>query len=266
MVVVVVLEIALFGLQVLARPEERQVQAFPPNSADQSFYERMREWRVRRGFDFLHFEYSKIGLPLVEPEQRIVIRTEVFRSRLTSSRLPEHPAQRHSINDSGMCPKPNDLARILVHHDQYPVRSRGRRLAPEQIDAPQTVLHVAQKRKPGRTGGSRYRPGMNSQYTAHHVLVDRDTEGQSCLLRNSWTSPSGIAQFHWTTASTSSRAGPSGPGLRRAPGENRRWYLSLHCSMEAQKSGGFENDCRMEQATGAHQKRAEPGDEAIGDS
>jgi len=33
----------------------------------------MRQWRVRHRFDFFHFEHPEIGLPLVEPEQRIVI-------------------------------------------------------------------------------------------------------------------------------------------------------------------------------------------------
>ena len=92
-VVVVILKVAQFGLQVMASPEERQVYAFPPYGADQSFHERMGEWRVGRSLDFLHCKYSKIGLPLVEPEQRIVIRTEVLRKRLVSNRLLEHPAQ-----------------------------------------------------------------------------------------------------------------------------------------------------------------------------
>jgi len=40
------------------------------------------DWgRVRHRFDILHFEHPEIDLPLVEPEQRIVIRTEVFRPR-----------------------------------------------------------------------------------------------------------------------------------------------------------------------------------------
>ena len=45
-------------------------------SPDQPFHERMRQGRVRHRFDILHFEHPEIGLPLVEPEQRIVIRNE----------------------------------------------------------------------------------------------------------------------------------------------------------------------------------------------
>jgi len=51
----------------------------------------MGKWYVGHGFDFLHFKYSKIGLPLMEPKQRIVILTEVLRNRLPSSRLLDNP-------------------------------------------------------------------------------------------------------------------------------------------------------------------------------
>jgi hypothetical protein len=200
----------------------------------------MGEWRVRYGLDFLHFEYSKIGLSLVESEQRIVIRTEVLRSRLASNRLLEHPAQRHSIDDSGIHAKPNDLARVLVHHDQYPVCSQGRGLAPEQIDAPQTVLHMAQKSKPGWTAGSGCRSEMNSHNTSHHVLVDLDTEGRSNLLRNSWTSPGGIALFHLHDGIDKFSSGPF--WARLMPGSWRKKeavFPFLQRLVEVQESGGF---------------------------
>ncbi len=83
----------------------------------------MREWGIGYRLDFLDFEYSKIGLPLVEPEQRIVIGAEVLRSRLASNGLLEHPAQRHPIDDSGIHAQSNNPARVLVHYDQHPVRS-----------------------------------------------------------------------------------------------------------------------------------------------
>ena len=92
MVVVIVLKLAQFRFQILVGPKERQVQALAPYGANQSFHKRMGEWRIGRGFDFLHYEYSQIGLPLVEPEQRIIIRTEVFRNWLIPNRLLEHPA------------------------------------------------------------------------------------------------------------------------------------------------------------------------------
>src|SRR6516165_714469 len=53
----------------------------------------MRKRSVRNRFDFLHFEYSKIGLPLVESIQRIMIRAEVFGQTLPANRSMKHPAQ-----------------------------------------------------------------------------------------------------------------------------------------------------------------------------
>jgi hypothetical protein len=50
---------------------------------------------------------------------------------------------------------------------------------------------MAQEGKPGWTAGSRRRPG--SQDPTNHVLVDLDTEGQTYLFRDSWTSPGRIA-------------------------------------------------------------------------
>ncbi len=45
----------------------------PPNRPDQSFYGGMRKRHVRNSFDFGYLEYPKIGLPLVESIQRIMI-------------------------------------------------------------------------------------------------------------------------------------------------------------------------------------------------
>jgi hypothetical protein len=223
------------------------------------------EWGVRDGFDFLHVEYSKIGPPLMELEQRIVIRTEILRNRLPSNRLPEHPAKRHSIDDSGMQAKPNDPARVLVHHDQYPVRSQGCGLAAEQIDAPKAVLHMAQKGKPGWTAGFGRRPEMKSQNASHYVLVDHDTEGQGDLLRNSGTSPGGIALFHLDDGINNV---PSGPFWARFPWGSWRKkeavFPILQRLVEAQQRGGLKDDCGTDQTGGAYQQRAEPSDDAVG--
>jgi hypothetical protein len=63
MTVVVTLEIEELPLQIRGRPEERAVQTFTPNGANQPFHERMREWHVRHGLDVLHAEDAQIGLP-----------------------------------------------------------------------------------------------------------------------------------------------------------------------------------------------------------
>ena len=52
-----------------------------------------------------------------------------------------------------------------------------------------TVLGVAEKREPGRTSRIRFRPVMNAQDTANHILVDLNAESQRDLLGNSRTAP-----------------------------------------------------------------------------
>ena len=42
--------------------------------------------------------------------------------------------------------EPKDAARILIHDHQDPVGPQRGRLAPEQIDTPEAVFHVAQER------------------------------------------------------------------------------------------------------------------------
>ncbi len=66
MKVVVVLKIAQLGFQILACPEQHQIQTLPPYGANQPFHEWMRKWYIGCGLDFLHFEDPKIRLPLVE--------------------------------------------------------------------------------------------------------------------------------------------------------------------------------------------------------
>jgi len=71
-------------------------------SANQSFNEWMREGNVGNCFDFPHAEYPQVGLPLMEPIQRIVVGAEIFRQHLALNRSIEHPAQCPAIHDPGM--------------------------------------------------------------------------------------------------------------------------------------------------------------------
>jgi hypothetical protein len=104
--------------------------------------------------------------------QPIAIRTEILRNGLSPNRLIEHPTERHAIDHSAVNAKPNDAPSILIHHDENPVGSERHRLAPEQIDAPQTVLHMAEEPEPGWTSRIGFRPVMTGEDTAHDVLVD----------------------------------------------------------------------------------------------
>ena len=122
----------------------------------------MRERHVRNRLDFVHFEYPKTGLPLVESIQRVMVRTEVFGQTVPGNGAVEHPAQCHSMNGAAVDAEPNDATGELVHHYENPMSSQRSRFATEQIAAPQTVLRMAEKRKPGRTSRTRFRPVMKS--------------------------------------------------------------------------------------------------------
>ena len=76
----------------------------------------MRQWNVRNRLDFQDIEHSQIGLPLLIPIQRIIIRAQVFRETVAVDRLLEHPAKRRSVNGATLNAEPNDPPRTLVHH------------------------------------------------------------------------------------------------------------------------------------------------------
>src|SRR5262249_31604712 len=128
------------------------VQTFSPDCPDQSLNKWMRLRNVRNRFGFRDTENPQVCFPLMKPIQRIMIRTEILRKgRYTSNRLLEHPTKRQTIDDSGLNSKSDDPPRVLVHDYQDPIRPHAHGFASHEIDAPQTVLHVAQERKPRRT-------------------------------------------------------------------------------------------------------------------
>src|SRR2546422_606195 len=91
--VVVMLEIEELHLQIRGRPEQGAVQTFAPNGANQPFNEGMGERHVRHGLDFPDVEDAQIRLPLAEPIQGIMVRAEIFRRGLASSRSIKHSGQ-----------------------------------------------------------------------------------------------------------------------------------------------------------------------------
>jgi hypothetical protein len=92
----------------------------------------MGQRNVGKGLDFCHFEYSQIGLPLVEPIKWIVVRAEVVRHPpLPSNGAVEHPTKCVTVDRSGMDAEPNDPARKLIHDHQDPV---GRKVADSHLN------------------------------------------------------------------------------------------------------------------------------------
>ena len=77
MAIIVMLKIEQFRLEIGRSPEQDPVQVLAPNRSDQPLYEGMRKRHVRNSLDFGYLEYPKIGLPLVESIQRIMIGAEV---------------------------------------------------------------------------------------------------------------------------------------------------------------------------------------------
>ena len=82
----------------------------------------MRQGDIRHCLDFCYLQDSQIGLPLLEPIKRIVVGAEILRHRSTASNgLIEHPAERDTIDHSGMDAEPNDPPGVLIHDHQDPV-------------------------------------------------------------------------------------------------------------------------------------------------
>src|SRR5437588_7226218 len=97
------------------------VEAFSANCSDQSFNERMREGNEGYRFDFRHAEDSQVGLPLMEPIQRIMIRTYVLWHRLPSNSSIEHATKCSAIHDPGVNSESDDAPIVLIHNDQQPL-------------------------------------------------------------------------------------------------------------------------------------------------
>ena len=124
--VIEVLEVRQFPFQVGHGPEQHPIQAFSSQCADQPFDKRMGQRHVRDTLDFDHPQDPKVGVPLVEPVQRIVVVAEARRTRLPSNRVVEHAAQGAAIHDSSMDAEADDPSCALVHDHQHPMTSQAR--------------------------------------------------------------------------------------------------------------------------------------------
>ena len=120
--VVVVPEIEQFIFQIDSRPEQRVIQTFASNGADEPFHEGMGQRNVGDGLDFCQLQDPQIGLPLVELIKRIVVGAEVlWQPALPSNGPVEHATECDPIDRTGMDAETNDPSRVLIHDDQNPV-------------------------------------------------------------------------------------------------------------------------------------------------
>jgi hypothetical protein len=78
-----------------------------------------------------HVQDPQIGLPAVEPEQRIMVGAEPGGQTLAGDGLVEHAAERWPIDGNGLHPKADDPAGKLIQDNQNPVTLQQDRFSPE---------------------------------------------------------------------------------------------------------------------------------------
>jgi len=132
----------------------------------------MRTGSVRNRLNFCYVQNLKVRLPLMKPVQRIVIGAEVLRQTCASDRLLEHATECQAIDNSALDPESDDSACVLVHDDQHPICLQSDRFTTEQVEAPQTVLHMANKRQPRGTASRRRREMLCGENPPNHVLIN----------------------------------------------------------------------------------------------
>ena len=59
------------------------------------------------------------------------------------------------------------------------------------------ACHMAEEREPGWASRIRFRPVMNTEDTANHILVDGNAESQGDLLGDAGTTPVEITPFQF---------------------------------------------------------------------
>src|SRR5262245_24175044 len=196
--IVISFEFGKLHLQICRRPEHKMIEVFATNGSNQSLNERMRQGNVRRCFDFRHPEYPQVGLPLMEPIQRIMIRTQVFRDRLASNRSIKHATECPAIHDSSVNSESDDAPSVLIHDDQHhPVHPQCHRFTAEQIDAVEAVLRMTDKSEPGRATTICRRMVVGGKNPADDILINRYSKRQLDLASNARTSPPGITSLHF---------------------------------------------------------------------
>src|SRR5262249_19366274 len=265
--VIVLLEIEELPLQISGRPEERAVETFAPNRSNQPFDEWMRERYVRHRLDVPHVEDPQIRLPLREPIQRIMVRTEVWRRSAASRRSIEHPAQPHAINEATVQAKPHDAPGTLVHHHEDPVRAQDSRSDSKKTKTPQPVFWVTKDCEQGRPRRIWFRLVPSRENAPHHILVDGNPEGQGHLLRDPWTPPGRVPLFHVDDGGHDFLSGSLAARLLPHPGREQTAIFPLRQrSMEAQQRGGFQHDRGTNHPAWAHEERTDADDQAISEA
>ena len=81
MIVEISCEIEQLVFEIRSRPEQRAIEIFASNRANEPFDEGMGQGNIGDGFDLGHAPYPQIGLPLPKSIKGIRVGAEVLRQR-----------------------------------------------------------------------------------------------------------------------------------------------------------------------------------------
>ncbi len=90
--IVVRFEAVQFALQIGSVPEQDVIQELTSDSPDDPLDERVRERHVGNRFDLFNLEDTKVRLPRVIGEERVIIGAQVLGDTLLSNGVVEHAA------------------------------------------------------------------------------------------------------------------------------------------------------------------------------
>jgi hypothetical protein len=140
---------------------------------------------------------------------------------LTDNGAIEHPAESYTVDRSGMHPRPDDSARVLIRDDEDPASPQGCRLAAKQVDTPETVSELTDESQPEGAAGMWYGPVMGGQDAPNPVFINEDANSQGDLLSDSRAAPGWIALFCGANGIDEVFGGSYWPGLTPALGRKQ---------------------------------------------
>ena len=94
-----------------------------------------------------------------------------------------------------MHPKSDDSPGELIHDNHDPVGFQENGFAPEQIDAPEAIFHMADEGEPGGSISGLWVVALGED-APHYIFVDVDAKGSCDLLSDSGTSEPRILALH----------------------------------------------------------------------
>ncbi len=234
--IVVGREVRELPLKIPGVPEQHVVQELSPQRPDQPFHEGMRHGNVRHGLDLINLEDPKGRLPSVRRKQRVMVGTEMPGCALAMNSIVEHATEVRAVDVSVMHGEADDATGELVHDDKHPIALKHDRLAPKEVDAPQTVAGVADERQP-RRAVSAAGPIVFDQDAAHEMLVDVDAERPQDDAGKPRTAESRIAGFEFDNGLNERLAWPLRTGFPWAVvrGEQATVLAPHQCPMEGEE-------------------------------